>query len=148
MLKIPHSNNYHYSTVHVAVQVCNMRLYVPWLNSQASGGTGSCDLNRERERVYGIEVKYVCKRWTVHRYVYVQCRCAKQYTELCKCLLIRKWRHCRAVATSPVSVVSTGPLFPSPTAYLVLPSLLSGCQRKAPNHAPNILKLAKGVQTV
>ena len=58
---------------------------------------------------------------------------------------------CRAVATGLVSPVSTGPLFPSLVAYLVLPiiaQLLGGRLRNAPKHIGTMLKLAKWLRTM
>ena len=58
---------------------------------------------------------------------------------------------CRAVATGLVSPVSTGPLFPSLVAYLVLPiiaPLLGGCPRNAPKHIGTMLKVVKWLRTM
>ena len=58
---------------------------------------------------------------------------------------------CRAVATGLVSPVSTGPLFPSLVAYLVLPiiaPLLGGRPRNAPKHIGTMLKVVKWLRTM
>ena len=58
---------------------------------------------------------------------------------------------CRAIAAGLVSSVSTGPLFSSLVAYLVLPiivPLLGGRPRNAPKHIGTMLKLAKWLRTM
>ena len=58
---------------------------------------------------------------------------------------------CRAVAAGLVSSISTGPLFPSLVAYLVLPiiaPLLGGHPHNTPKHIGTMLKLAKWLQTM
>ena len=58
---------------------------------------------------------------------------------------------CRAVAAGLVSPVSTGLLFPSLVAYLVLPiivPLLSGHPRNATKHIGSMLKLVKWLRTM
>ena len=58
---------------------------------------------------------------------------------------------CRAVAAGLVSPVSTGLLFPSLVAYLVLPiivPLLSRRPHNTPKHIGTMLKLAKWLRTM
>ena len=56
-----------------------------------------------------------------------------------------------AIAAGPVSLVSTGPLFPSLVACLALPiiaPLLGGHPRNALKHIGTMLKLVKWLRTV